>query len=235
MEIGVLTFNLEYNKGFPKLLRVVEKYSPDILAIQEFQMSDDAVAILNEKGYVLAAHSEAFIRKVGVFSVATFYKKGKIVLNDSSTIYLQRGMWEFFELLWRGLSRRLVISTEFKVSGKVLSLFNVHLSPYSVNSLRNKQLFKTLERAYLADNPTIILGDFNYPYNRSHLETLFNKYEFKEATTNILHTFYKTLRFLPIKFKLDYIFYKNLDNIETKRINAFTTDHTPLIATFRIE
>ncbi|MBP9797925.1 endonuclease/exonuclease/phosphatase family protein [Candidatus Woesebacteria bacterium] len=234
MQITVLTFNLEYNKGFPKLLRVIEKYSPDIIALQELQMSDDAVAILKEKGYVLASHAEAFIRKVGVFSVATFYKKGRIEVNESSTIYLPRGVWEFFELLWRGLSRRLVISTQFKVSGKVLSLFNVHLSPYSVNSLRNKQLFKTLEEAYIADNPTIILGDFNYPYNRSHLESLFNRYEFQEATTNILHTFYKTLRFLPIKFKLDYIFYRKLENIETKRINAFTTDHTPLIATFKI-
>ncbi len=234
MDLTILTFNLEYNKGFPKLLRVIQQYQPDIVALQEFQMSDDAVAVLEEKGYILAAHSEAFRRSVGIFSVATFYKGKKVSLSESSTIYLPRGVWEVLELLWRGFSRRLVISTHFLVGGTPLSLFNVHLSPYSANSLRNKQLFKTLEKAYLANNPTIILGDFNYPYNRSHLESLFTKYEFKEATNNILHTFYKTFRLLPIKFKLDYIFYRKLENIQTKKINAFTTDHTPIIATFRI-
>ena len=182
----------------------------------------------------MAEHSEAFKRNIGIFSVATFYKAKKVVLSGSGTIFLPRGIWEVIELIWRGFSRRLVISTHFLVDGQALSLFNVHLSPYSANSLRNKQLFKTLEEAYLADSPTIILGDFNYPYNRSHLESLFLKYEFKEASNNILHTFYKTVRFLPIKFKLDYIFYRRLENIQTKKINAFTTDHTPIIATFRI-
>ena len=197
-------------------------------------MSDDAVTLLEERGYSLAGHSEAFRRKLGIFSVATFYKEKKIRLEESNTIFLPRGIWEIIELIWRGFSRRLVITSYFNVQGSRLALFNVHLSPYSANSLRNKQLFKTLEEAYLADSPTIILGDFNYPYNRSHLESLFSKYEFKEATNTILHTFYKTLRFLPIKFKLDYIFYRRLENIQTKKINAFTTDHTPIIATFRI-
>ena len=197
-------------------------------------MSEDALALLSDKGYILAAHSEAFKKKHGIYSVATFYKEGAVTIHESSTIFLPRGLWEIYELIWRGFSRRPVISTHFSIKDRQISLFNVHLSPFSANSLRNKQLYKMLEEAYLANNPTIILGDFNYPYNRSNLESLFTKYGFKEATTNIFHTFYKTIRILPIKFKLDYVFYKNFENVETKRIQAFTTDHTPIIATFRI-
>lgn len=236
MNISVLTFNLEYNRGFPKLMNVIDKYKPDIVAIQEFDLSEDSQMLIEKRGYKLGDYAESFKKYSQMFGVATFYNHTKLEKMSSQTIHLPRGLYEIFWLIVGTSPRRTVVSTHYKIkrTDRNLHIYNVHFTPIARNALREKQLHKILKKAEEHDEPTVVLGDFNYPYRRGRLEKVFRKYSFEEATTNVFHTFFKTLRFLPIRFKLDYVLYSHLVHKQTKKIDAFSTDHTPLIATFSV-
>ena len=235
MELLVLTFNLQNNRGFPKLLSLLDAYAPDVVALQEVVMSEDVLKALKKEGYDIAGYEKAFRRFSGTFSVATFYRIGSIKSVSQSTISLQRGIIEVIDRFIWGVGKRVVLVTTFKAGKETFNILNVHMYPYSATHVRSKQFEKALQQARNVQLPTVILGDFNYAYNRSSMETLMQKYDFQEATTHIFHTFFKNaLKFLPIKFKLDYIFYRDITHVETKRVDTFMTDHTPLLAHFRL-
>lgn len=235
MNIKTLTFNLEYSKGLPQLLSVVEKSKPDIIAVQEFDLSKESIATVEKAGYIYADHAESFKKGKRIYGVATFYRRDSFDSCKAHEIRLPRSIYEIFWFILRGGPRRTVIRTILSKNEHTLGVYNVHFSPYAVNSLRNKQLEKTLKKASEKQEPTIILGDFNYPYKRSTLETLFEKYGFKEATTSIFHTFFRSmLRLLPIQFKLDYVFFKDITHITSQRMDAYSTDHTPILSEFEL-
>jgi endonuclease/exonuclease/phosphatase (EEP) superfamily protein YafD len=107
---------------------------------------------------------------------------------------------------------------------------------WSTNSARNKQIAKILADIQNGSiNPVLITGDFNYPYGRKKFEHLINKFGLKEATNNIFYTFeMKLLGFIPVKWKNDYILYRHIKCLETKRIKVRSSDHYPIISTFEI-
>lgn len=183
MKLSVLTFNLEYNRGFPKLLNVIDKYKPDLVAVQEFDLSEDSQELIEKRGYKLGDYAESFTKYGQMFGIATFYNQDKLAMKSSRTIHLPRGMYELFWMVVGNSPRRTVVSTHYNIVGKnqKLNIYNVHFTPIARNALRDKQLSKILKSASKHTSPTIVLGDFNYPYRRSHLEDLFKKYSFREV------------------------------------------------------
>lgn len=232
MKFSILTFNLDMSKGIPKLLRVVQEYKPDIVSLQEFDTSADSRKIIEDLGYTFAEGSYSFRFFFTRYSVATFYKKEKFRLVSGTRLSLPIGLIEIL-LFFKG-GRRSVASTLFEADKKKFWIHNVHLTPYTTNNLRTKQIHTTLKSVQSEKRPTIVLGDFNYPYGRKKFENIFKKYNFHEATDTIFHTFRSTFRFLPFKFKLDYVLYHGIKHISTIQIDKITTDHTPIITEFEM-
>ena len=81
--------------------------------------------------------------------------------------------------------------------------------------------------------PTVVAGDFNFPYKREKFEEIIRTFNLKEATNAIYVTFHKRLLGLvSLNFKLDYILYRNIEVISTQRLEETHSDHFPLFSTF---
>lgn len=257
MRFSLLTYNLLYNQAFDKLFPYLKKYTPDILCLQEIDTNESNLKKADLWSYKLADYSNSFLKFATIFGVATFFNPKKFTFLTSDVINLPRSIYEFFSILMNGGNRRSVLKTEFiaKPSGKKLTVYNLHLSLYGANSIRNKQLLKTLNESLdiTSNNSIIVTGDFNYfPYRRKKLEQLMKKYGLREATGNIDYTLKyssdgklekynlfqklvaRILRNFFSELKVDYTFYRKLKLINSKRINLHFSDHFPVISYFEI-
>jgi len=256
MKFSILTYNVLFNKAYLRIKPILEKHKPDFLCLQEVDTSEENLKKLQVFGYTLADYSNTFIQFGRIFGVVTFYNQKKFKLSESDSINLPRSVYDFFQILLRGGKRRTVLKTDFIsiTSTHRLSLYNIHLTVYGINSIRIKQVKKTLENIEISKNPTIITGDFNYfPYRRKVLEELMIKYGFKEATKNIDYTIHYphrsitqynfiqeigakiARRFFNGRLKTDFAFYKNIPAIGAKRINIAFSDHFPILSTFEFK
>lgn len=258
MTFTLLTYNVLYNKAFVQLSKILKEYQPDIVCLQEVETTQENLNKFKDQGYVLADYANCFINFGKIYGVATFYKPQVFRFINSKPIPLTRGLYEGFNALFSFLKRgvkRTILLTDlyFKTYKKTISVYNVHLSAISLNQLRLKQL-NTIDFARLNNkNPLILTGDFNFPIERKKLEKIMNKYHLKEATNKLFYTiqypknarayhyplihslFTKIVRKLwTDKFKLDYIFYRQLTNILTKRIDINISDHFPIFSKFEL-
>lgn len=261
MRFTLLTYNVLFNRGYEQIGLITAKYKPDIICLQEVETSEVNLKILEDLGYKLADFANSFIQFGKIYGIATFYNPRVLNLIESNSIFLPRSIYEFLltvlKLLHGGQKPRTILETRFICRGSKseLIVYNTHLTIYGSNSLRLKQIKEAIDY-YNIDNykRVIITGDFNYmPYGRKSLERLMEKYNLNEATKNIRYT----IKYTPVgkligynfvqrlatrlytklfsdRIKIDYIFYKELKLIKTKRINVRYSDHYPVMSWFQI-
>ncbi len=231
MKCNVLSYNLNRGRALPKLPLLIEEFKPDILVLQEIDTLDDSVTSIEEFGYTLADFSHSFARRNSLFGVATYYKNGAFSMKKSHTIILPYGLKEIVDfVLIRTFQKRTVLKTDLETpEGKTLIVYNVHLSAFTSNNLRMKQIRRTFETLDTSSDAMIVLGDFNYPYGRKKFEEEFAKYGFQEATHKIFDTFRSTMKIFPFKLKLDYVMYRNMEHVISQKIPARYSDHFPLL------
>lgn len=239
MKISVLTHNLLFHRAFADIEHLLKTYKPDIACFQEVETDEEDFVSLEKIGYKLADFSNSFIKIGKVFCVATFYKKETFEILQSQSITLPRTYYEIFWFLVRGAHNpRTVLKTDFlsRNTQQKLTMYNVHLSVFTTNGGRVKQIMKTLtDVSDTSDDHVIVAGDFNYPYGRRRFESLIKTYGLAEATSNIYHTFERrVLGLFSLKLKDDYILYKNLKAIETKKVEKHFSDHYPILTTFEL-
>jgi len=262
MKFSLLTYNVLYNNALARLSPILKKYKPDILCLQEVDTNEKNLKSLERDCYQLADFSNSFIKFGKIYGVATYYNTNSFTFLESDNLNLPRSYLEIalliFHLLKGGNKPRTVLQTDFlcKLVNKSLSIFNIHLSLYGANSIRNKQLEKTLkdDLTFGKKDPLIITGDFNYfPYRRKKLENIMKECGLAEATCNLNYTirysfdgkaerynFIQKLgarfirKFLDGKLKVDYTFYRNLKLTKAERIDVRFSDHYPIIAYFKI-
>lgn len=257
MTLNILTYNVLYNKGYEQLDRIISDFQPDVLNLQEVETTEDNLRKLEKFDYNLADYSNCFIHFGRIYGVATFYKKNSLTFINAQSIPLRRSTYELVTDIIRILKgkgqSRTILRTSFKTVGgkKEITIFNAHLSAFGTNGVRIKQLQQALDNYnFTTDNPLILTGDFNYPYGRKRLEKLMTRYNLKEATKNIYYTFdenkkptynlniillsHLVKKFYNHRYKLDYIFYKNLRLKNTRRIKENFSDHFPILSSFEI-
>lgn len=239
MKFSVLTYNLLYNRATKQVKEVLTACKPDLIFFQEMITGDEDLKSIEDAGYKLADFSNSFIRRSGqIFGVATFYNPKVFKAIRSRSFDLPAGILEaLIFILRKGEIPRTVLETEFifKDSRKKLYAYNIHLSAAAMNTVRQKQIVNTFHELKLdKKNPIIIAGDFNYPYRRKDFQELINQHNLKEATKNLSFTSH-FLKIRPFKLKLDYVLYKNLLSLETKRLNVKLSDHYPILSTFSLK
>lgn len=261
MTFSLLTYNVLLNKAYLKLGPIIKKHKPDIICLQEVKTNEENLTKLFSfsSDYKLADYSNSFIKYDGIYGVATFFNTSKLVYRDSEIITLPRSVYELISKIFkRANNPRTVLQTAFfpKNSAKTIVVYNAHLTAYGTNQVKIKQIEETLSDLKMdSNNPVILAGDFNYyPWARKKLEKLMSMYKFNEATSKIPYTFRYSLKgkfgelnfiknilaklhfrlFSTNRMKLDYVFYKNLDLLESKKIEARTSDHYPIISSFKI-
>jgi len=248
-----------FNKAFSQLPPILKQYQPDVVCLQEIDTKEENLKKLEDLGYRLADYANCFIEFGKIWGIATYYNQKKFEFVNSKPIPLINGLYEKIKLVSRlfrnrGL-RRTILKTNLKMksTGKKITVYNLHLSAVSLNNLRLKQLKMIDFDDFEQKGSIIITGDFNFPIERKKLEKAMNRYQLKEATNKLFYTlrfpsnpasysfgfiyrlFYKFIkRFWSDEAKLDYIFYRGLKNIKTKRLDYSFSDHFPIIARFEM-
>jgi len=259
MKLNLLTYNILYNRAFPQLPPILKQYQPDIVCLQEIDTKEENLKELEKLGYKLADYANCFFDFGKVWGVATYYNQEKFEFISSRPIPLINGVYEVFKIITRlfrnkGL-RRTILKTDFQIKSinKNITIYNLHLSAVGLNNLRLKQLNMIDFDDFDQKGSIIITGDFNFPIERKKLEKIMNKYQLEEATNKLYYTlkfpsnpakhsfgfiyrfFSRFIRkFWSDEAKLDYIFYRGLKNLSTKRVNVNYSDHFPIISQFEI-
>lgn len=236
----LLTYNVLFGKAVSKLAEIIPTEKPDVVCVQEFELNGETIQKIQKTGYKLADYSHSFFKHFRFYSIATFYNPDTVVHSNGEAITLGRSFYEFvlFVLRW-GKTSRTALKTQFmmRVDKHVIDIYNVHLTPifYGTNSVRDRQLEKIFARVRHSKDPAIITGDFNYGVRRRSLQHLFDKYKLAEATSNLSFTMYAKVFFklFTVRFKADYILYKDLTHIKTDKVNIKTSDHYPIWAEFK--
>lgn len=261
MTFSLLTYNLLLNRAYSKLNDIIKKHNPDIICLQEIDTNGNNLSrlVLENNEYRLADYSNSFIKYGQIYGVATFYNTNKFTYTDSEVITLPRSLYELISKIFkRANNPRTVLQTALsqKKSKKTVIIYNAHLTAFGTNQVKINQIEETLGDLYKNNNGSaIIAGDFNYyPWARKKLENLMSRYNFREATFEIPYTFRYSLKgkfgklnliqqlsaklhnrlFSTNRMKLDYIFYKNLVLLGSKKVEIKTSDHYPIISTFRV-
>ncbi|MEK7597893.1 MAG: endonuclease/exonuclease/phosphatase family protein [Patescibacteria group bacterium] len=261
MNLSLLTYNTLFNNGVNKLGEVINSYHPDIICLQEALTDDKSIQKIEKLGYRMADYSNSFVKFGKIFGVITFYNPKNLEYSDSFKLDLGINFGDFFFNILRivlGYSQpKTILETNFthKLTRKKICICNVHLYVVGSNELRVKHINQALKSINLSIKaPLIIVGDFNYfPYKRMRLEKMMAKFGLLEATANIRQTmkfsksgkfekfnFFQRLtlpfinKFLVKQIKTDYSFYRGLKLIKTERVESHSSDHYPIISTFKI-
>jgi endonuclease/exonuclease/phosphatase family metal-dependent hydrolase len=240
MNFSLLTYNILFNKASAELQEIFKINRPDIFCLQEVETDDSNLKKLEEFGYKLADFSNSFIKFGRIFGVATYYDPARFEFVESKSIKLPFTIYEIILIILKGGNKpRTVLRTDFidKKTKREFTVYNLHFSVWATNEARNKQMRETLTNIDQSDSrPIIVSGDFNYPYGRKKFEEIFRVYGFKEATNNLFFSFEaRVFGLFSIKLKDDYVLYRNIQLISTKRISFKKSDHYPITAEFDLK
>ena len=265
MKFSFLTYNTCFNHGFLAIDKIVKKYQPDIICVQEVKTTEKNLKLVESYGYKMADFSNSFIKKGKIFGVATFYNPSRFsVINNSYFAFfpnfLNRFLSAVFNFFTNTKERRSVLENTLydSLTKKNITIYNNHYPVLNTNGAKLKALknlfdFYQIKKKKIA----IITGDFNYfPYGRNRLEKLIYQYGLKESTKNIAYTIVYNLKnkkvsktypflgriltkvfsfFFTDRLKIDYIFYKGLKLKKTQRIDVDFSDHYPILSIFDYE
>jgi len=240
MSFSLVTYNIHFNQAYAHLNEVFKGEKTDIVCLQEIETDENNLKRVENSTFKLADYANSFVKFGKIFGVATFYNPEKFKFIKSTSIDLPRSLLEILLIILRGINQpRIALKTDFiyKPLKKKISIYNLHLTPFSSNGTRIKQIKEVLHNIDIfSKHSTIIAGDFNYPYGRKKFESLIKNYHLKEATNNILFTLeQRFLKLFHYQAKLDYILYKNIELLETKKIHLRHSDHFPIISKFKLE
>ncbi len=236
MVFSILTYNLFFHKGEVDIQSIIAKYRPDVLCLQEVGDNTSLEKILQNNGYKIAHKSPSFYKHKLVYHILTCFNSRSTTLDLTEYFTLPTSLYEkFLKLVNKKQFPRTFAKTTLRKKGKKITIFNSHLSSWATDIERVRQLTKIFNQTKPYKHPTLIAGDFNYPYGRKRLENIICQYNLKEATSSINYTLQtKFLKFIPIRMKLDYILYKNMDLKNIKLLEQKNSDHLPIFAEFVI-
>lgn len=221
--IDVLNWNIlkgdrhSWERDFGKI-----SHNMDLVLIQEAYL----------KGNVLDALK---IDQMGwIFSASFFYAASNVPTGVLTASYVQplycRAL-RAVEPILRTPKSSLI--TKYKLSGReeVLLVANVHAINFSFGTVSFKSQARELKKEMANHSgPMILAGDFN-TWSANRIKSL------EEIT--------RELNLRPVKFKLDHrrkvfrkpvdhIFYRGLEVSHSRVIRVKSSDHNPLIVTFRV-
>ncbi|MCX7997017.1 MAG: endonuclease/exonuclease/phosphatase family protein [Patescibacteria group bacterium] len=240
MKLKLLTYNLFFDKAIADARRVMEEEQPDILCVQELLTDYKALTRLEKKPWKLAGWSNSFVNFWNIYGIATYINTEKWRVLGGRDDSLPSSTYDLWIWLTRGMhmSRRYMqIRIQHRKSKHEVVVYNTHLTHLSFADFRLAQLrtiFNDMEKASSRHTPVLICGDFNLYNGKTELEAMLLQYKLKEATTNLAYTFTRHWWFGELKMKLDYILYRNLEVLETRRLPHYSSDHHPVVSEFKL-
>jgi endonuclease/exonuclease/phosphatase (EEP) superfamily protein YafD len=228
--LKLITYNIEEGKNLPKIYAWISKEhnNVDIICFQEFPEKD-----LNQNNEFLNKYKRAYApglkKRSKQLGQLTLYRKNIKLVEE---FILDLGQ-DDLEVLYRKIpTKRSALITTFEINKRQFIVANIHLSAFSFNLNRRRQLKKIIE-GFTTSVSVIMLGDFNYSnlFGRRFFIKYMENMGLSLAGDKMITNKYKKL----IKQQLDYVFYTGfkLSDINVKE-QPFS-DHYPVIVNFELK
>jgi endonuclease/exonuclease/phosphatase family metal-dependent hydrolase len=234
MRLSVLTYNLFCGAALYDAMAYQKKLKPDVLCVQEIPVGENEPRTLEDGTYKLACCSNTFSNLFTIYGNATYVNTEKFKIVSDYDDSLPASMYDFWVYVRQGiyLNRRF---TETQIedikTGQRVAIYNVHTTHLSFVDLRISQIrtvFDAMEDRVGRKMPVVVMGDFNLYNGKTELEKLLTEYNLSEATNELSYTFKHKTWLGMLTQKLDYILYRDMERIQTKRYDKLSSDHFPI-------
>ncbi|HEX6366593.1 MAG TPA: endonuclease/exonuclease/phosphatase family protein [Agromyces sp.] len=158
----VVSYNLRKHRAIAELAALDERYSPDVVCLQEV----DTTGLADEVGRLRLAHSTTGNR----LGLAMYYRADLYEPRAVRAFALKKSLHD--RILRPAHERLLAVRLHDLVEGRESVVASFHAAPLTaLNSLRRHQIKSALaELQFLGPNlPTLMVGDYNYPVFKDNL------------------------------------------------------------------
>lgn len=176
--IKVMSFNIRcspcedsssinhWSKRKQRIFKIIEKYNPDILGLQEADTGQIYDIVNRFNGYKWIGKGRDDGKFAGEFT-AVLYKRDRFLLNDTYTYWLSANP-SVPTKGWDAAYKRTVTIAVFLdlENESALCFFNTHFDHIGRTArIESAKLLRKYVREYSTDYPAILTGDFNFTEN----------------------------------------------------------------------
>ena len=216
----VISYNLRKNRASGELLALSERYTPNILCLQEC----DTIDLPAEVGTLHLADATRRNR----LGLAIYYNRVRYTAVTTQTFALKKSLHDHIA----APAHERLIATRLidNVAHRELVVASFHAAPLTaLNSLRRNQIRTAHEELSLLGPglPTLMVGDYNYPIFQGKLGNKVNQAGY-DLTLSDTRT-YTRYKFFRGHFDLATSMGLTITNVET--LPQGTSDHMPILVT----
>ena len=224
--VKVISYNLRKNRASSELVALVEHFEPNVLCLQECDTSSLPV----EVGALHLADSTSRNR----LGLALYYSRDRFTALETKAFELKKSLHDrvLTPAHERLLGTRLIDGED----DRELVVASFHAAPLTaLNSLRRHQIKTAHEqlRELGPGLPTLMVGDYNYPIFKDHLNTHMLESGY-DLTLSDKRT-YTRYKFFRGHFDLATSVGLDIDSVKT--LPRGSSDHLPILvkASYREE
>lgn len=231
--IKLITYNIAEGKNLPKIYEWIEteQANVDIICFQEFPEKDlkniEKFKFLHSFNHTFSPGLKKNKNQLGQL---TLFKKRQFKLIDEYIMDLGK---DNLEVMYKKVpTKRSALITTFELDKTQFIIANVHLSAFSFNLNRRRQVKKVVD-GLTSSVPVVMIGDFNYSnlIGRKFFIKYMESLGLVLAGENMITNKYKKL----LKQQLDYVFYQGFKLNDIKVKDLPFSDHYPVIVKFEIK
>lgn len=242
MIVKAMTFNIQHGLDYKELLNkkriinldkvcdLIKQNNPDIVCLNEvyndtkkLETVDQTKYIANKLGYQYYYFGKAITIKESIEYGNALLSKYPIIeasihMIDDPSIKDEDVYYE----------TRNVIESQINIAGTIINVFVTHvgLAKQEQNNAI-KKIMTLLEKVDQDNVKTILMGDFNMEESNSNIIQLI---KYIDNTSYLIKGNKKTYPSIKPTVKIDYIFSKGLEILESEVVKEVVSDHFPIIS-----
>ena len=214
----VISYNLRKHRAVGELVELDERYSPDLICVQEIDTAD----LPRHFGRLELARSTTANR----LGLAVYYRADSYELREVRAIALKKSL---HDRVAKPAHERLVgVRLLDRQADRELVVASFHAAPLTaLNSLRRHQIKAALGELQLLGPglPTLMVGDYNYPIFKDNLAEKVREVGYELTLSDSrTYTRYKVFRG---HFDLATSVGLDIDSVET--LPRGSSDHLPIL------
>ena len=220
----VVSYNLRKHRAIDELAALDERYSPDVLCLQEVE----TVGLAEHVGRLQLAHSTTGNR----LGLAVYFRPDRYEFEVVQSFALKKSLHD--HLLRPAHERLIGVRLRDLEADREFVVASFHAAPLTaLNSLRRHQIHAALgELARLGPGlPILMVGDYNYPVFKENLGQKVREHGY-ELTLSDAHT-YTRYKFFRGHYDFATSVGFSIDKVTT--LPQGLSDHLPILVTARVD
>lgn len=214
----VLSYNLRKHRAARELVRLIDRWEPDVVCVQEADVED-----LPDRLQGLRRAAATDRNRLGL---ALYYRENTYRLVDRVSMGLKRSL---HDIVLRPANERLLgVQLHDIDAGREVTVASFHAAPLTaLNSLRRSQITAALQALEQLGpgTPTIMVGDYNYPVFKERLGDRVREHGYSLSLSD--SRTYTRYRFLRGHY--DFVTSRMLSVGSVRTLPQGSSDHLPIL------